>query len=469
MTQSDLIASYWHISYMKSLTLIILYIFSLNTFPRTIAILDNGVDYTHKDLSQHIYRNLLELENGIDDDNNGYIDDILGWNIVKMNNEVFDFSRDIYLTEDIERYYSLRARKSLGTITPEETKEYNVLRKDKELKKKRSEFVSWMHGTHVAGIAANTENLPQEIKENDISILSITYLGDATFGPALAPSFQRVDSTNFATQKKHLKKYWESFLKWQLNKFEIGINYAASKSSVVNGSFGQSFEGIQNRMKSYYEEQVGQEMNEKSSFNQTKRFMKKLITESEKILKKHPHTLFVFSAGNKKNNSDKYIHFPSAARLNNSLSVGASFDYKEMAYFSNFGKRTVDIFAPGMAIRSTIPRQEHLRTNGTSQAAPFISNIAAKALSLADRLNIKIKISELKKIILDTSLKRDDLKLKSVSEGIIFPERVYQAIRNLKKYRINEAITKSLDAYPTKKINEIKFNDSGLLLELPTN
>ncbi len=469
MLQSDLRSSYWHIFLMKLLALTFFFLISINTLSSTVAILDNGVDYTHQDLSNNIYRNIHELENGRDDDRNGYIDDILGWNFVKMNNEVFDFTREVYLTRKIERYYILRAKKSLGTISEEETKEYNELKKDKELKKKRSEFVSWMHGTHVAGIAANTDSLPEEISSSDIELVSITYLGSAEFGPALAPSFERINSNNVSEQKKHLKKYWISFLKWQLNKFKLGVDYAASKASVVNGSFGQSFEGIQSRIKSYYKKQFNEDLSDKVSFQQTKDFMEELIKESTKILKKHSNTLFIFSAGNKNNDSDIYIHFPSAIRLENSLSIGASFDYMEMAYFSNFGKKTVDIFAPGMAIKSTIPRQEYLRTNGTSQAAPFVSNIAVKALSQAKRLNIKLKINELKRIILETSLKLEDLKLKSVSEGIIFPERIYQAIRYLKKYTVSEAISKSKIKYPTKAVATKKLNTDGLLLELPTN
>ncbi|WP_372654839.1 S8 family serine peptidase [Halobacteriovorax sp.] len=454
---------------MKLFTLILLSALSINSFSSTVAILDNGVDYTHKDLTQNIYRNHVEKKNGKDDDQNGYIDDILGWNFVKMNNEVFDFTREIYLTEDIERYYFLRAKKSLGTISEVETDEYDELRKDSDLKKRRSDFVSWMHGTHVAGIAANTEMLPKELHPNDIEVISITYLGSAEYGPALAPSFERTSSSNIKEQKRHIKNYWNSFLAWQLNKFKLGVDYASSKASVVNGSFGQSFEGIQDRMKSYYKKQFHHEMSESDSFDETKKFMNKLIRETTNILKNYPDTLFVFSAGNKKNDSDKYIHFPSAVRLNNILSVGASFDYKEMAYFSNYGKKTVDIFAPGMAIRSTIPRQDYLRTNGTSQAAPFVSNVAVKALAQANLLGIKITINQLKKIILETSLKKDDLKLKSVSEGIIFPERVYQAIRYLKKYSINKAINKSLKKYPTKEITANKHSDHALLIELPTN
>lgn len=50
-----------------------------------IAVLDSGIDYTHKDLKNNIWRNPKEVINGIDDDANGFIDDVYGWNFVSNN------------------------------------------------------------------------------------------------------------------------------------------------------------------------------------------------------------------------------------------------------------------------------------------------------------------------------------------------------------------------------------------------
>ena len=58
-----------------------------------IAILDTGVDYTHPDLASKIWNNTDELpNNSIDDDNNGYIDDVHGWNFDKNNSDPKDDS-----------------------------------------------------------------------------------------------------------------------------------------------------------------------------------------------------------------------------------------------------------------------------------------------------------------------------------------------------------------------------------------
>ncbi|MEM2637435.1 MAG: S8 family peptidase [Candidatus Korarchaeota archaeon] len=55
-----------------------------------IAVLDTGADLNHPDLENVWWRNDGEIENGIDDDGNGYVDDIYGWNFVDDNNNVSD-------------------------------------------------------------------------------------------------------------------------------------------------------------------------------------------------------------------------------------------------------------------------------------------------------------------------------------------------------------------------------------------
>ncbi|MDJ0795411.1 MAG: S8 family peptidase [Calothrix sp. MO_167.B12] len=56
-----------------------------------VAVLDTGVDYNHSDLNDNIWRNTREIAgNGIDDDGNGYVDDVFGWNFHHENNDVLD-------------------------------------------------------------------------------------------------------------------------------------------------------------------------------------------------------------------------------------------------------------------------------------------------------------------------------------------------------------------------------------------
>ncbi len=50
-----------------------------------VAVLDSGIDYTHADLKNNMWINPQEMVNGKDDDNNGYVDDVYGWNFVSNN------------------------------------------------------------------------------------------------------------------------------------------------------------------------------------------------------------------------------------------------------------------------------------------------------------------------------------------------------------------------------------------------
>ncbi len=59
--------------------------------PVIVAVIDTGLDYFHPDLNkQNVWRNTKETENGVDDDGNGYVDDLIGWNFIDDNNNPWD-------------------------------------------------------------------------------------------------------------------------------------------------------------------------------------------------------------------------------------------------------------------------------------------------------------------------------------------------------------------------------------------
>jgi hypothetical protein len=98
-------------------------------------------------------------------------------------------------------------------------------------------------------------------------------------------------------------------------------------------------------------------------------------------IRDHPDTLYVVAAGNDGEDVDTHAEYPCAYQdLDNIICVGASDDNDQPASFSNFGANTVDIFAPGDHILSTVPGGYGVG-DGTSQATPHVAAEAALILS----------------------------------------------------------------------------------------
>jgi cell wall-associated protease len=414
--------------------------------PVIVGIVDSGVDIEHDDLKSVVWTNKKEIAgNGIDDDKNGYIDDIHGWNflgdITKENVEYERIIKDkslvdekiylaakamndkkvaeaaqgktrleqmlatiaegdaavskhlgkaIYTAEDVNAISSsdpalqkskadMQKMLSYG-MTVSELKEavqkqldgFNALLNGDNLKTNYRKVVGdnpnditntkygnnnvigpdkeeARHGTHVAGIVA-------QVRNNNIG------------GDGIASNVQILTVRAVPDGDEYDKD------------IALGIRYAVDNGAkVINGSFGKPF-------------------------SPQKQWVYDAIKYAEK-----KDVLIVHAAGNDAKDIDYNDNFPNDSDdkvtefADNMITVGAlNFENgnKLVARFSNIGKINVDVFAPGVKIYATTPKNTYSFLQGTSMASPNVAGVAALIRSYYPKLSAK----QVKHILMDSGV-----------------------------------------------------------------
>lgn len=145
--------------------------------------------------------------------------------------------------------------------------------------------------------------------------------------------------------------------------------------------------------------------------------------------------LVVAAAGNFGQNIDQVEHYyyPAAYNTSNVISVASTDMKNNLSPFSNYGKRKVDVAAPGEKILSTLPGGRHGELTGTSQATAFVSGVAALLLSQ----NPKLTPQELKSVIVASVDKFPQLEKKIATGGRI---NAYSALLALRAKGQNEKL-----------------------------
>jgi subtilisin family serine protease len=237
-----------------------------------VAVIDTGVRYTHQELASQMWRNPGESgggkeNNGVDDDGDGYVDDVFGINAITGSGNPFD---------------------------------------DND------------HGTHVSGtIGAQANGGGRHVGVNwNVRIMACKFLSAGGFGQ----TSDAIECLNFAVLK----------------------GAKISNNSWGGGGFSQAlFDAISAARGSNH--------------------------------------LFIAAAGNSALNNDRFSSYPANYNLDNIISVAALDRADKLASFSNYGLTNVDLGAPGVAIFSSIATSDssYALYNGTSQAAPHVTGVAA--------------------------------------------------------------------------------------------
>ena len=312
-----------------------------------VAVVDEGVKYTHPDLAANMWTNAAELNGveGVDDDGNGYVDDIYGLNTIEQN----------------------------GNIS------WNNIRYDAE--GKYTGDVG--HGTHVAGIIAAVNNNGEGIS----SIAGGSGNGDGV----------RIMSVQM----------FQESLGADNTRIAAGIEYAADMgAAILQCSWGQPVSWISD---SGYEKNTG-----KALIEAIKYFVE--CSDNEVM----DGGVAIFAAGNEGLN---YTCYPGA--YNQFISVaayapdGLPTGYTNYHYGCNIAAPGGDfeyvdgVLNPYGAILSTVPSEtpdvynngktfygsDYAYMTGTSMACPFVSGVAALALSSAVDHGIRLSNDDLYDII----------------------------------------------------------------------
>ncbi len=405
---------------MKWIVLFLTLIFITKiTFSSTIAIIDSGTDIYHEELFSHAWINPVEIaDNNRDEDRNGYQDDIFGWNFAEDNNQIIDYKYlDIY-SENIVKFFEIQAKIMLEQATVDEMNWINQIIQDDEFIKRLTIYGNFMHGTHVAGIAARnaskTKILSVKLIPTEVGKFIKSYMGEMKESLLLQKDFRIT----------LVKKILEELAASQATIMEdISYYIHNHQAAVANGSFGTGYPRSEMIAKAILDPLFAREVTREEIADVAKSFLAAMIRENVRMVNAAPDTLFVFAAGNDGLNNDIFPASPTNILANNVISVAATIDRSALAPFSNYGPEMVDVAAPGFNILSTVPGNNYLRVSGTSQAAPYVANIAGEIKSI----NSSLTPFEIKKIIMSSVDTKLFLEGKVKTAGIVNKERALKA------------------------------------------
>ncbi len=127
------------------------------------------------------------------------------------------------------------------------------------------------------------------------------------------------------------------------------------------------------------------------------------------------NVLFVAAAGNDKTNVERKAFYPAGLKLPNVISVAASSPSNGRADFTNYGRTSVHLAAPGVDIFSTSMGKSYETKSGTSMATPIVSGVAALIRSTQNG----ITVADLRNALLNATVDVGSWKNNVATDGLI--------------------------------------------------
>ncbi len=415
-----------------------------------VAVIDSGIDTTHEDLKAILWRNPKEIPgNGIDDDKNGYVDDIYGWNFLG-GRDGQNVEQDSY--EAARVYHKYKAKYEnfdirTALLNKEQLWEYEQWKRSEkevvgdtksnglELIFLKKAYASCLKSDSILRKAIGKEKFTGkelgdfnptelEVKKAKNSLYSLMSQNDAMettneeflegFGDYVSGEEKKAEAGETppkAYRADIVKDNYDDFN----DKFYGNPNVMVSNKSALHGTHvsgiiaasrnnGVGMDGIADNVRimslravpdgdehdkdialaiRYAADNGAQVIN--MSFGKGFSPEKKWVDEAVKYAESKG-VLLVHAAGNDAKNIDTTFNYPTPLFLDNTrpgnwITVGASGDPKAggvTASFSNYGKKEVDVFAPGVKIYSTVPGgNTYQNLQGTSMASPVVAGLAA--------------------------------------------------------------------------------------------
>ena len=342
--------------------------------PVVVAVWDSGVDTSIEAFALLLWRNSSEIPaNGIDDDGNGFVDDVHGIAYDLEANKEQSLLYPIGAFEEDEMVMQAQV-KGLGDIqSGVDSEEASALRKRlaaleqaevQDFLESLNIYGNYSHGTHVAGIA---------VEGNPFVRLLVARM---TYGHTMIP-----EEPTIARAKADAKMLRETIDYFKAN----GVR-------AVNMSWGGSLRGIEEALEAH---------NAGGSPQERKKLAREIYTIGDTALREAIRSagdiLFITSAGNSDNDVAFDEFYPSSYDYPNILSVGAVDVAGDETSFTSLGK--VDIYANGFEVESYVPGGNRIKFNGTSMSSPQVLNLAAKLLALDPSLST----AQLRRLIIDGS------------------------------------------------------------------